>query len=87
MLALMAVLPGSFRKGAFVLAIAAQVPVVPVYVEGGFAMLPRGRVTPGPGSMQVHIGEPIPTADLGYDDRDQLMRRSHQAIIAMGAAS
>ncbi|MDH4348126.1 MAG: 1-acyl-sn-glycerol-3-phosphate acyltransferase [Gemmatimonadota bacterium] len=75
-----------FKKGAFVLAIAAQVPVVPVCVQGGFGMLPRGRVTPRPGSMRVHLGEPIPTAGLDYDDRDRLMMRSREAIIAMGAA-
>jgi 1-acyl-sn-glycerol-3-phosphate acyltransferase len=74
-----------FKKGAFALAIAAQVPVVPVFVQGGFAMLPKGRVTPRPGSMRVHLGEPIPTVGLDYDDRDQLLQRSRDAIIAWGA--
>ena len=74
-----------FKKGAFALAIAAQVPVVPVYVRGGFEMLPKGRITPTPGSMRVHLGEPIPTVGLGYDDRDLLLQRSREAIIAMGA--
>jgi hypothetical protein len=53
--------------------------------QGGFAMLPKGRVTPRPGSMRVHLGEPIPTVGLDYDDRDQLLQRSREAIIAMGA--
>jgi hypothetical protein len=35
--------------------------------------------------MRVHFGEPIPTVGLGYDDRDRLLQRSREAIIAMGA--
>jgi hypothetical protein len=35
--------------------------------------------------MRVHLGEPIPTVGLDYDDRDQLLQRSRDAIIAMGA--
>jgi 1-acyl-sn-glycerol-3-phosphate acyltransferase len=41
----------SFKKGPFVLAIAAQVPVIPTYCAGTFTLLPRGtvRITPHPG--------------------------------------
>lgn len=74
-----------FKKGPFVLAIAAQVPVVPVYVEGGFAMLPKYRVSPRPGVMRVHFGQPIPTTGLTYEDRHRLMERSRAAVLALGA--
>jgi 1-acyl-sn-glycerol-3-phosphate acyltransferase len=74
-----------FKKGPFVLAIVAQVPVVPVYVEGGLAILPKGSVSPRPGTITVHVGHPIPTAGLRYDDRDALADRARDAILAMGA--
>jgi len=74
-----------FKKGPFVLAVAAQVPVVPVYVEGGFAMQPKGHLWPRPGLMHVHLGEPIPTTGLTYENRGDLMRRTRSAVIAMGA--
>jgi 1-acyl-sn-glycerol-3-phosphate acyltransferase len=62
-----------FKKGPFVLAIAAQVPVVPVVSWGT-------REIQGKGEMAIHSGvcdltflEPIPTAGMTYDDRDRLM--------------
>jgi 1-acyl-sn-glycerol-3-phosphate acyltransferase len=62
-----------FKKGPFVLAIAAHVPVVPVVSWGT-------REIQGKGEMAIHSGvcdltflEPIPTAGMTYDDRDRLM--------------
>jgi 1-acyl-sn-glycerol-3-phosphate acyltransferase len=74
-----------FKKGPFVLAILAQAPVVPVYVEGGYRILRRGSLRPRPGTMTVHIGEPIATTGLRYDDRDALAARVRAAIIGLGA--
>jgi 1-acyl-sn-glycerol-3-phosphate acyltransferase len=74
-----------FKKGPFVLAIVAQAPVVPIHVSGGFRVLRRGSLRPHPGTMTVHVGAPIPTAGLTYDDRDALSARVRAAIIGMGA--
>ena len=63
-----------FKKGPFVLAIAAQVPVVPTLVYGAIAVHPRGSWRITPGTIHVHLLEPVPTAGLGYDDRDGLAR-------------
>ena len=73
------------KKGPFVLAIVAQVPVVPVFVEGGYALLPKGSIHPRPGRMFVHIGASIPTAGLSYADRDALSARARAAMVAFGA--
>jgi 1-acyl-sn-glycerol-3-phosphate acyltransferase len=64
------------KKGAFVLAIATQHPVVPVAVQGTFGILPRGGIVPRAGRVVVRIGPPIPTAGLAYDDRDALVERA-----------
>jgi 1-acyl-sn-glycerol-3-phosphate acyltransferase len=75
----------SFKKGPFVLAIVAQVPLVPVFADGGFAILPKGSIRPRPGTITVRIGTPMPTEGLGYEDRDALSARTRQAMIDLGA--
>jgi 1-acyl-sn-glycerol-3-phosphate acyltransferase len=62
----------SFKKGPFVLAIAAGVPVVPVIVHGTLPIMPKGAWRIRPGVVDVHILEPVPTAGLTYEDRDAL---------------
>lgn len=73
------------KKGPFVLAIAAGVPVVPVLVEGSFELMPRLALAPQPGVVTLRFGAPIPTAGLGYDVRDDLSRRARAALVALGA--
>lgn len=63
-----------FKKGPFVLAIASQVPVVPVVVHGTIAVQPRGSWRVRAGTVHVHFLEPVPTAGLEYGDRDRLSR-------------
>ena len=74
-----------FKKGPFVLAIAGQVPVVPVYISGAFELMPRLASWPRPGEVTLHIGEEIPTTGMGYDDRDRLSDLARAAMLAMGA--
>lgn len=56
-----------FKKGAFVLAMEADVPVVPVVVKGSAAVYRSGspRVTPGP--IEVIFGEPLQPGKFGAD--------------------
>jgi 1-acyl-sn-glycerol-3-phosphate acyltransferase len=72
-----------FKKGAFVMAIALQVPCVPVYIAGARALMPRGGFLPDPGTVEVRIGAPIPTAGLTYEDRDALRERCWLAMSAL----
>lgn len=74
-----------FKKGPFVLAIQAGVPVVPVLLEGTYQVLPKGSITPRPGPITVRIGEPISTEGLTYEDRESLARQGREAIVALGA--
>jgi 1-acyl-sn-glycerol-3-phosphate acyltransferase len=70
-----------FKKGAFVLAIATGLPVVPVVCRGTRRLMPRGsRLTVVPGEIDIVIEEPIPTAGLGYEHRDELAARVRDAI-------
>jgi len=69
-----------FKKGPFVLAIAAHVPVVPVAIYGTREIQPRGSFRIRSGTIHVHLLEEIPTQGLDYDDRDQLARTCWQRI-------
>lgn len=75
-----------FKKGAFVVAIEAQVPIVPVAIEGAQHALPRGGFRVRPGTIRVRLGEPVPTAGLGYADRDALIARVRRALIEQHSA-
>jgi 1-acyl-sn-glycerol-3-phosphate acyltransferase len=72
-----------FKKGAFVLAAAAGVPIVPVAIEGSGRCVPADGFRIRPGVVRVKLGEPIPTAGPGAPDADALARRARDAIAAM----
>ena len=61
-----------FKKGPFVLAAAAQVPVVPTVVHGTIRIQPKGGWRIRSGTVHVHFLEPIDTRGMTYDDRDRL---------------
>ncbi|MSR07770.1 MAG: 1-acyl-sn-glycerol-3-phosphate acyltransferase [Gemmatimonadetes bacterium] len=69
-----------FKKGAFVLAIAAQAPVVPVYCAGTYALKPKGAVGIKPHPIAVMFGAPIMTTGMTYEDRERLMDECHRAV-------
>ena len=69
---------GTFRKGAAILAMDAGVPIVPVYVDGMYEVLPRFRRVPRPGRVTVTFSPPIkPDPD---DDYDSFIARAEMAV-------
>jgi 1-acyl-sn-glycerol-3-phosphate acyltransferase len=72
-----------FKKGGFVMAIKAQVPVVPVALHGTAEAMPRGRFWVKPGVVRVEVGDPIPTVGLTLDDRERLMETVRGRMQAM----
>jgi 1-acyl-sn-glycerol-3-phosphate acyltransferase len=71
------------KKGAFVLAIQAGVPVVPVFLQGTYKVLPKGTIFLRRRPISMRIGPPISTAGLTYADRDKLAGRCRQALVAL----
>ena len=69
-----------FKKGGFIMALQAQVPVVPVAVSGGRSSMRKGSAIVRPVRVTVRIGQPIPTAGLTIDDRDVLIERVRTAL-------
>ncbi|MGZ8471758.1 MAG: lysophospholipid acyltransferase family protein [Gemmatirosa sp.] len=71
-----------FKKGPFVLAIAAGAPIVPTLIHGTIEVLPRNSLWLRPGRVDVHLLEPVPTAGLTYDARDTLAREVYDRLAA-----
>jgi 1-acyl-sn-glycerol-3-phosphate acyltransferase len=72
-----------FKKGGFIMAIQAQVPIVPVAVQGGRAAMRKGSAIVRPVHVSVRIGEPVPTAGLTLADRDAVIEQVHTRIRAL----
>ncbi|HEX5388050.1 MAG TPA: lysophospholipid acyltransferase family protein [Gemmatimonadales bacterium] len=74
-----------FKKGAFVLAIAAGVPLVPVYLAGTHDVMPRGTLRLRRGPIRLTVGEPIPTAGLDAADARRLQHEVRAWFVAQEA--
>jgi len=76
-----------FKKGGFIMAIRAQVPVVPVAMHGADGAMKRGGALIYPVTVSVRIGEPIETAGWTVDDRDIIVdkvRARMEELLARG---
>jgi 1-acyl-sn-glycerol-3-phosphate acyltransferase len=62
-----------FKKGPFVLAIQAGVPIIPVLIMGTREVMPRGQWLVNPGVVNLHFLDPIQTEGLTFADREQLV--------------
>ena len=72
-----------FKKGGFIMAIKAQVPLVPVAIIGGRAAMTKGSRLVRPVVVDVTIGTPIPTTGMTIDDRDALIAMARGQIERM----
>jgi 1-acyl-sn-glycerol-3-phosphate acyltransferase len=72
-----------FKNAPFGLAIAAQVPIIPIYVHHTFEILPKGAWRLRPQPIRLLVGEPIATAGLAPDDREELRDRVRAAMVAL----
>ena len=76
-----------FRKGAFVIAAANQVPIVPIVIRGTEHVMPKGDWTIAPTEdrqVSVSFLDPIPTAALGRSFEPEALRE--QTFAAMSDA-
>ena len=60
---------GRFKPGAFRLAVALGVPVLPVTIAGGYEAWPPGRPLPRPGTVTITY-HPLAYPDAGRDARE-----------------
>jgi len=71
------------KRGAFQLAVASGVPVVPVAIKGTKEIMPKGSFTINKGSIVIQLGEPIETISYTKQTMPDLIERVSGAITAM----
>src|SRR3989441_4380122 len=71
-----------FKKGGFVLALKAGVPIVPVSIRGGLGILPKGSLRVKPGTIDIVFGAPVPTSAYSLDTREDLIATVRERIAA-----
>jgi 1-acyl-sn-glycerol-3-phosphate acyltransferase len=71
---------GEFKDGAFIIAIAAQVPVVPVAIHGTRWIWPPGHNAIRGGPVRVVAGSPLRTSGLTHRDVAGLRDRARDVI-------
>jgi 1-acyl-sn-glycerol-3-phosphate acyltransferase len=59
---------GRFKKGSFLVAIDAKLPVVPVSITGSRHVMTKGRLMVCPGEVTLTVHPPIPTVDIDRSD-------------------
>ncbi len=71
-----------FKKGAFVMAIKAGVPIVPVAVAGAHRVMRKKELAIHPGEVVVRFQPPIDASAYTLEERDELAARVHAALAA-----
>ncbi len=69
-----------FKKGAFIMAMDAGVPVVPVTVSGGTAVMPKGGVRIYPSMIRITVHEPIPAGAYSRETLADLINLARTRI-------
>jgi 1-acyl-sn-glycerol-3-phosphate acyltransferase len=76
-----------FKRGPFLMALKAQVPVVPVAIQGGVASMKKGSPIVRPVRVSVRIGAPVETRGMDLSDREKLaeiVRARIEELLALG---
>jgi 1-acyl-sn-glycerol-3-phosphate acyltransferase len=77
-----------FKKGGFIMALQAAVPILPVAISGGRAAMRKGSAIVRPVRVSVRIGRPIDTAGVAWEQRHALIERVRgdvRALLAEGS--
>ena len=72
-----------FQRGAFLLAIRSELPILPLAIDGTYEVFRVGAKTITPGVVTVRVGTEIATAGAGVRAKDALSEQSRSQIEAM----
>jgi putative phosphoserine phosphatase / 1-acylglycerol-3-phosphate O-acyltransferase len=72
---------GRFKKGAFHMAMAAGVPIVPIVLRNALDALPKHAYIVRPTTIEVVVHPPIPTADWKPEDLDRHIEEIRQLYL------
>jgi 1-acyl-sn-glycerol-3-phosphate acyltransferase len=71
-----------FKKGAFVMAMEAGVPVVPVTISGSAAIMPKGKLRVLRGTVKLTIHQPISTKGFSRENISQIMQAARASVVS-----
>ncbi len=71
-----------FKKGSFVMAIKAGVPIVPVACSGAHRIMKKNSLVIHPGRVTVRFGKPIDVSGYTVEQRSVLAQQVHDVIAA-----
>lgn len=73
---------GQFKRGGFLIAAKAGVPLVPLAIRGAQPLMPRSDWRVRPGNVQVIVGNPIPgRADLNRNEERLLLEDVRNQLV------
>jgi len=70
-----------FKKGAFHLAMDAQVPIYPIVVQGAYELLPKTSCLPKPGLVKVRCLEPLDVAGWNLEELEEKIAEVRDLIV------
>jgi 1-acyl-sn-glycerol-3-phosphate acyltransferase len=73
----------SFKKGGFIMAVDAGVPIVPVVIKGTWPIMDKSSLRINTGEVSLNIETPIATTDYTRDNKDDLIQ-SVRVVIREG---
>ncbi len=71
-----------FKKGAFMMAIEAGVPIVPVSISGSTKIMPKGEIKIFPSTVYITVHEPISTTGYTRENITELMKTTRAKIVS-----
>jgi 1-acyl-sn-glycerol-3-phosphate acyltransferase len=72
-----------FQRGAFLLAIRSELPILPLAIDGTYEVLRVGAKRITPGVVTIRVGAPIETAGVSVRAKDTLLEQSRGQIERM----
>ena len=72
-----------FKRGAFLLALKAGIPIIPVAIHGTYDVMPPGRFSIRPGPVKLIFGEPVATEGMSVRQKDELAATMRSRIETM----
>jgi putative phosphoserine phosphatase/1-acylglycerol-3-phosphate O-acyltransferase len=72
---------GRFKKGAFHMAMAAKVPIVPIVLRNTLDALPKHGIIVRPATIEVVVHPPIPTANWKPEDLDRHVEETRRLYL------
>lgn len=71
-----------FKKGAFMMAIDAGVPVVPISISGATEIMPKAQIKVFPSTVRITVHEPISTEGYSKENIAELMQLTREKILS-----